>query len=51
MSGKDSDKGRAPPPTDLPKPKPLSPALQNIVDKVDKEDNFYDELYDGRQVV
>lgn len=47
MSGKDADK-RGPPPTGpLPKPGKLSPALQDIIDKADKEENFYDELYDG----
>jgi fission process protein 1 len=48
MTGKDSDKSRGPPPTDLPARKELSPALQKLVDKTDKEENFYDELYDGR---
>lgn len=48
MSGKDSDKGRSSPPRDLPERKSLSPALQKLVDKADKEENFYDELYDGR---
>ena len=47
MSDKDSDKPRGPPPTDLPKPEKLPAALQKILDKADKEDNFYDELYDG----
>lgn len=26
---------------------PLPKDLQSIIDKADKEDNFYDELYDG----
>jgi hypothetical protein len=47
MPEKDSDKSRAPP-TDLPVRKSLSPALQKLVDKTDKDENFYDELYDGR---
>lgn len=47
MPDKDSDKPRGPLPTDLPKPEKLPPALQSIIDKADKEDNFYDELYDG----
>ena len=48
MSGKDSDKRRGPPPTELPERKPLSPGLQKLVDKTEKDENFYDELYDGR---
>jgi mitochondrial fission process protein 1 len=48
MSGKDADNGRGPPPTGLPERKELSPTLQKLVDKTDKEENFYDELYDGR---
>ena len=48
MSGKDSDKGRGSPPTDLPKREKLPRSLQKIVDKADKDENFYDELYDGR---
>jgi fission process protein 1 len=48
MSGKDADKGRGPPPSDLPPRKPLSAELQKLVDKSDKDENFYDELYDGR---
>lgn len=47
MSGNDSDKSRGPPPEGLPEREKLSPALQKIIDKADKEDNFYDELYDG----
>ncbi|RDW80563.1 hypothetical protein BP5796_05261 [Coleophoma crateriformis] len=38
---------RGPPPTGLPKPEKLPPALQRIIDKNDAEDNLYDELYDG----
>ena len=37
MSDKNQDKSRGPPP----------PGLQRIVDKAEKEENFYDELYDG----
>ncbi|PMD62585.1 uncharacterized protein K444DRAFT_523896 [Hyaloscypha bicolor E] len=47
MAKNDSDKPRGPPPNGLPEPEKLPPALQKIVDKADKEDNFYDELYDG----
>jgi len=47
MAGKDSDKPRGPPPNGLPEPGKLPPSLQKIIDKADKEDNFYDELYDG----
>lgn len=47
MSGNDSDKSRDPLPNGLPEPEKLPPALQKLVDKADKEDNFYDELYDG----
>jgi hypothetical protein len=50
MSGKDSDK-RGPAPTGpLPPPEKLPSSLQNIIDKADREDNFYDELYDGTYV-
>lgn len=49
MSGKD-DKREGAPPNGLPKPEKLPPSLQKIIDKADKEDNFYDELYDGRYV-
>ncbi|KIN00427.1 hypothetical protein OIDMADRAFT_19514 [Oidiodendron maius Zn] len=48
MPGKDSDKGRGPFPEDTPERKQLSPTLQKLVDKADKDENFYDELYDGR---
>jgi fission process protein 1 len=47
MPDKDSDKPRGTPPGDLPKPSKLPTSLQRIIDKADKEDNFYDELYDG----
>jgi mitochondrial fission process protein 1 len=47
MAKNDSDKPRGPPANGLPEPEKLPPALQKIVDKADKEDNFYDELYDG----
>jgi fission process protein 1 len=47
MAKNDSDKPRGPPPTGLPEPEKLPPSLQKIIDKADKEDNFYDELYDG----
>ena len=48
MSDKDSDKRKGPRPEGLPKPEKLPPALQKIIDKADKEESFYDELYDGR---
>jgi len=38
---------RGPPPSSLPKNEMLPQSLQAIVDKADREDNFYDELYDG----
>lgn len=34
-------------PTKLPAREKLPPALQKIVDKQDKEENFFDELVDG----
>lgn len=34
-------------PSDLPASKNLPRKLQNIVDKDDKDDNFYDELISG----
>ncbi|KAJ9136517.1 hypothetical protein NKR23_g9882 [Pleurostoma richardsiae] len=34
-------------PEKLPAPEKLPPGLQKIVDKADKEDNFFDELVDG----
>lgn len=45
MAGKDEDKKGAP--VGLPAREKLPSSLQNIVDKAEKEDNFYDELYDG----
>ena len=50
MPGKDSDKGRGPP-TNLPERKELSSTLQKLGDRMDKEESFYDELYDGRYVI
>ena len=47
MAQDGSDKPRGPPPTGLPKSEKLPPGLQKILDKADKEENFYDELYDG----
>jgi len=47
MPDKTEDKPRGPPPTGLPKNEKLPKSLQSIVDKADKEENFYDELYDG----
>ncbi|KUJ16585.1 uncharacterized protein LY89DRAFT_585926 [Mollisia scopiformis] len=47
MSGNDSNKSRGSPPKGLPEPEKLPPGLQKLVDRADKEDNFYDELYDG----
>jgi hypothetical protein len=34
-------------PSQLPPPEELPPALQKIIDKADKEENFYDELWEG----
>ncbi|KAM3074758.1 hypothetical protein ACMFMG_008177 [Clarireedia jacksonii] len=47
MAGKDNENQRGPAPTGLPKASKLPKSLQNIVDKDDKEENFYDELYEG----
>ncbi|RDW69442.1 hypothetical protein BP6252_08462 [Coleophoma cylindrospora] len=53
MAGSDSTTStsevtrRGPPPTGLPKPEKLPPALQRIIDKNDADENLYDELYDG----
>ncbi|TVY47414.1 Mitochondrial fission process protein [Lachnellula occidentalis] len=49
MAGKDSetDKPRGPPPSGLPKSEKLPPALQSIIDKADKDESLYDELYEG----
>lgn len=47
MAGKDSNNSRGPPPSGLPNAEKLPDGLQKIVDKADKEENFYDELYDG----
>jgi len=53
MSGKDSDKSssdqsqRGPPPSGLPAREKLPPGLQKILDKAEKDDSIYDELYDG----
>jgi fission process protein 1 len=33
--------------TKLPERENLPPALQKIVDKADKDENFYDELWEG----
>lgn len=38
---------RGPPPTGLPEPEKLPPGLRKIIDNADKDDNLYDELYDG----
>lgn len=35
------------PSTKLPEPKRLPAELQKIVDKADKDENFFDELYEG----
>ena len=50
MAGNDSNsnKSRGPPPTGLPEPEKLPAALQNIVDRHDADDSFYDDLYEGR---
>lgn len=50
MVGKDNENQRGPAPTGLPKASKLPKALQSIVDKEDKEENFYDELYEGQYV-
>ena len=42
------EKPRAPAPTGLPKNEKLPANLQAIVDKAEQEDNFYDEIYDGK---
>lgn len=34
-------------PDKLPERQKLSPALQKILDKQEKEENYFDELYDG----
>lgn len=34
-------------PNKLPARQKLSPALQKIVDKQERDDNYFDELYDG----
>jgi fission process protein 1 len=31
----------------LPQPETLPPSLQKIIDRADKDDNFYDELWEG----
>ncbi|KAG0652605.1 hypothetical protein D0Z07_0462 [Hyphodiscus hymeniophilus] len=46
MAGKDSENPKRGS-TDLPKPEKLPASLQSIVDQADKDENFYDELYDG----
>lgn len=46
MAGKDSNTLPRPS-TDLPAPEKLPDSLQKIVDKADKDESFYDELYDG----
>jgi len=47
MPEDDSNKSRGAFPKDLPEPEKLPTALQNIIDKADKDENLYDELYDG----
>jgi fission process protein 1 len=49
MAGKDpeTEQPRGPPPTGLPKAEKLPPGLQKIVDKADKDESLYDELYEG----
>ncbi|KAF4636611.1 hypothetical protein G7Y89_g1474 [Cudoniella acicularis] len=46
-NGSEKDKSRGPPPSGLPEPEKLPPALQKIVDSADKDESFYDELYEG----
>ncbi|CAD6448628.1 a3c4c240-d6a9-4a71-8612-7c859e15d5f4 [Sclerotinia trifoliorum] len=47
MTGKDNNNSRGPPPTGLPAVEKLPAGLQKLVDKADKDESFYDELYDG----
>jgi len=47
MSKNNSNKSQGQPPTGLPEPEKLPPALQKIIETTDREENFYDELYDG----
>jgi fission process protein 1 len=52
MAGNDSGKdSRGAPPTGLPAVEKLPASLQKIVDKSDADENFYDELYEGRLVL
>lgn len=44
---KDKDASAPFDPKKMPNRQKLPPALQKIVDKQDKEDNFFDELVDG----
>lgn len=49
-SSKTKKNTSAPPafdPDKLPERQKLSPALQKIVDRQEKEENYFDELYDG----
>jgi mitochondrial fission process protein 1 len=53
MAGADPKKSNSPSAkatgidSQLPPPEKLPPSLQKIIDKADKEDNFYDELWEG----
>lgn len=48
MAGDNSEPiRRGPAPTGLPEREKLPKNLQKIVDKADKDESFYDELYDG----
>lgn len=47
MAGNSTETPRGPAPTGLPAPEKLPRSLQSIVDKADKDESFYDDLYDG----
>lgn len=46
-AGKDDTRKTPFDPDKLPERHKLSPSLQKIVDKADKDDNIYDQLVDG----
>lgn len=51
MAGNNTEQPpRGPPPTGLPDREKLPKSLQSIVDKADKDESFYDDLYDGTYV-
>lgn len=51
MASNSTDQPRGPLPTGLPNREKLPKSLQSIVDKADKDESFYDELYDGTYVM